>query len=108
MKRQGDYETNPRFIQLSNQLMAIQRAQSMKSAQAQHLQHQQQQQQQAQPPQQQQQSSQQPQQPRQVETSQIHSSPSGMQGSPVMSISQQRPQENGQPNGILPALLNSD
>jgi hypothetical protein len=108
MKRQGENETNPRFMQLSSQLLAIQRAQSIKSAQAQqHHQLQQHQQPQAQPPQQQQ-LSQQPQQLRQVETNQIQPGPAGLQGSPILSISQQRPQENGQPNGMFPRLLDSD
>lgn len=108
MKRQGENETNPRFMQLSSQLLAIQRAQSIKSAQAQQHQLQQQQPPQAQAPQQQQQSSQQSQQPRQGETNLIQPGLAGLQGSPVLSISQQRPQENGQPNGMSPKLLSSD
>ena len=98
MKRQGETETNPRFMQLSSQLLAIQRAQSMKSAQAQqhHPVQQHPQPQQAQPPQQHQQ-----QQPRQVDVNQIQPGPAGQQGSPLMSIPQQRPQENGQPNGTF-------
>lgn len=96
MKRQGETESNPRFQQLNIQLLAIQRAQVIKSQQAQHLQHQHQHQQQ--PLQQQQQpmlpAQQQQQQPRPVDVVQ------GQQSSPVMNIPQ-RPQENGQVNGNI-------
>ena len=81
MKRQGETESNPRFQQLNTQLMAIQRAQAIKSQQAQQLQQMQQQQ-----------PAPQQQQPRPVDTPQ--------QSSPVMNTPQ-RPQENGQVNGIL-------
>jgi hypothetical protein len=87
MKRQGETDANPRFAQLNGQLMAIQRAQAIKSQQAQHMQPHPQQQQHPPPVQQQQQ-----QPPRPVDGP-------GQQSSPLMNM-QQRPQENGQVNGI--------
>jgi hypothetical protein len=90
MKRQGETESNPRFQQLNTQLMAIQRAQAIKSQQAQHQQQQQQQLQQ-----------QQPQQPLPTPQQQQSLRPvEGQQSPPAMNIPQ-RPQENGQINGIL-------
>ena len=94
MKRQGDTETNPRFQQLNTQLMAIQRAQAIKTQQAQQLQQQQQQQHHQQ---QQQQQGQQP--PGQQQ--QPQSRPMDVQSSPVMTVPQ-RPQENVQINGSFP------
>jgi hypothetical protein len=96
MKRQGDAETNPRFQQLNTQLVAIQRAQAIKTQQAQQLQQQQQQQQQQQHHQQQQQQQQGQQPPGQQQ--QPQSRPMDVQSSPVMTV-QQRPLENGQING---------
>ena len=83
MKRQGETEANPRFAQLNGQLMAIQRAQALKSQQAQQMQAHQQHP--TQGPQQQQQ-------PRPGDAA-------GQQSSPVMNVPQ-RQQENGQVNGI--------
>ena len=74
MKNNGENESNPRFLQLSTQLLAIQRAQTIKSAQQQHN------------------AQTRPSQPPQAGPQQ------GSQGSPMM---QQRPQENGQVNGNL-------
>ena len=94
MKRQGETEANPRFQQLNIQLMAIQRAQAIKTQQAQQL---------------------------SSIISIINSSSSSSsrptaasttatsrqsrlldsQSSPVMTVPQ-RPQENGQINGISP------
>ena len=97
MKRQGETEANPRFKQLSSQLLAIQKAQSLRSAQQQQQQqHQQHQQLPNQPQPQQQQPAQQP--ARQVDAQPTQAGPSGMQGSPVIP---QRPQDNGQLNGIF-------
>lgn len=85
MKRQGETESNPRFQQLNNQLMAIQRAQTLKT---------QQQQQQLQQQQLQQQS------PQQQTRPQDGQSGPGQQSSPVMNVPS-RPLENGQMNGII-------
>jgi ATP-dependent helicase STH1/SNF2 len=75
MKNKGENESNPRFLELSTQLLAIQRAQTIKSAQQQ-----------------------QHQQPRPAHQTPVPTAgPSGQQGSPMMN---QRPQENGQINGI--------
>jgi hypothetical protein len=79
MKKQGETEANPRFKQLSAQLLAIQKAQTLRTAQQQ------------QPPQP-------PAQARQPDGQPAQPGPSGLQGSPVVA---QRPQENGQPNGFL-------
>jgi len=83
MKRQGETEANPRFAQLNGQLMAIQRAQALKSQQAQQMQvHQQH--------------------PTPVQQQQQQPRPGdgvGQQSSPVMNVPQ-RPQENGQVNGM--------
>ena len=83
MKRQGETEANPRFAQLNSQLMAIQRAQVLKSQQAQQMQahHQH-----PTPAQQQQQ----PTRP---------GDGAGQQSPPVMNIPQ-RSQENAQVNGM--------
>jgi ATP-dependent helicase STH1/SNF2 len=83
MKRQGETEANPRFAQLNGQLMAIQRAQALKSQQAQQMQAHQQHPTQGQ---------QQQQQPRPGDAA-------GQQSSPVMNVPQ-RQHENGQVNGI--------
>jgi ATP-dependent helicase STH1/SNF2 len=78
MKNQGENDSNPRFVQLSAQLLAIQRAQTIKSAQ--------QQQHQARPGN--------PGQP-----AATGPGPVAQQASPMMNASQ-RPQENGIINGI--------
>src|SRR5579859_2004495 len=92
MKKNGENESNPRFTQLSQQLLAIQRAQSLKQLQAQqHQQQMQQSQHSSQPPQQQ---------PRPVDGTPLQPGPAGRQASPGMNLQPTRPQENGQVNGI--------
>jgi len=87
MKRQGETEANPRFKQLSAQLLAIQKAQSLRTAQQQQQHHHQQQQQQQQ----------QQMQGRPADGQPPQQRPFELQASPVMT---QRSQENQQPNGI--------
>ena len=90
MKRQGETEANPRFQQLNTQLMAIQRAQAIKTQQAQQLQQQHQHQHHHQQGQQPSGAQQQPQ-----------IKPLNAQSSPVMTAPQ-RTQEIGQVNGSVP------